>query len=114
MIETGGRRLIAAPAGNSPGNNHPATVSIIDATSARALELKALLVLPTDAVITPSTQAVMTGDGKFCLIASSFDVPTLFAFEIETGQLVSHLPLIGRPADTVLFESDSRRTLAVS
>ncbi|HVG22354.1 MAG TPA: hypothetical protein VNI02_25170, partial [Blastocatellia bacterium] len=43
MIEAAGRRLIAAPAANDPGHDHPATVSIVDATSAKRLELKSLL-----------------------------------------------------------------------
>src|SRR5438093_8420729 len=46
MVETSGRRLIAAPAVNDPAGGTPATISIIDATSAKRLELKSLLVLP--------------------------------------------------------------------
>jgi outer membrane protein assembly factor BamB len=114
MVEAGGRRLIAAPAVNNPGQDSPATVTIIDATSAKRLELKALLVLPKDAQITPGTQALLTRDGRFCLIASSFDVPTLLAFEVETGQLVSHIPLIGRPSELALDDDGSRRSVAVA
>ena len=65
MIEVGGRRLIAVPAANDPAGGVPATVSIIDATSAKRLELKSLLVLPRDAVITPATSATLTRDGRF-------------------------------------------------
>lgn len=114
MIESGGRRLIAAPAVNDPGHDNPATVTIIDATSAKRLELNALLVLPKDAQITPGTQALLTRDGRFCLIASSFDVPTLLSFEIETGQLVSHVPLIGRPSEIALHDVGSDRRIAVA
>ena len=114
MVEVAGRRLLAAPAVNDPGRDNPATVTIIDATSAKRLELKSLLVLPKDALITPATQALLTRDGRFCLIASSFDVPTLLAFEIETGQLVSHFPLIGRPSELALNDDGSRRRIAVA
>ena len=114
MVELGGRRLIAAPAVNDPGHDNPATVTIIDATSAKRLELKALLVLPKDALITPGTQALLTRDARFCLIASSFDVPTLLAFEVESGKLVSHVPLIGRPSELALDDSGSGRRVAVA
>ena len=114
MIETEGRRLIAVPAVNNPAGGSPATVSIIDATKAKQLELVALLVLPGDAIITPGTGAVLTRDGRFCLIASSLDVPTVYSFDVATGQLVSHLPLIGRPSDIVLHDDGSRRMLAVA
>src|SRR6185503_4849157 len=114
MIEVSGRRLIAVPAANDPAGGTPATVSIIDATSAKRLELKSLLVLPRDAVITPGTSATLTRDGRFCLIASSFDVPTLYSFDVESGQLASHLALIGRPSDVALFDDGGRRMLAVA
>ena len=114
MVEAAGRRLIAAPAVNDPSHDNPATVTIIDATSAKRLELKSLLVLPKDALITPSTQALLTRNGRFCLIASSFDVPTLLAFEVETGRLVSHAPLIGRPSELAFDDSGSRQTVAVA
>lgn len=114
MIEAAGRRLIAVPAVNDPAGGSPATVSIIDATSAKRLEMKALLVLPRDAVITPATGAMLTRDGRFCLIASSFDVPTLYSFDVETGQLASHLALIGRPSEIALYDDGGRRMLAVA
>jgi outer membrane protein assembly factor BamB len=114
MVEAAGRRLIAAPAVNDPSHDNPATVTIIDATSAKRLELKSLLVLPKDALITPSTQALLTRNGRFCLIASSFDVPTLLAFEVETGRLVSHAPLIGRPSELAFDDNDSRQRVAVA
>jgi outer membrane protein assembly factor BamB len=114
MIEAAGRRLIAVPAVNDPAAGSPATVSIIDATTARRLEMKALLVLPRDAVITPATGAMLTRDGRFCLIASSFDVPTLYSFDVETGQMASHLALIGRPSETALYDEGGRRMLAVA
>lgn len=114
MIETGGHRLIAVPAANDPSSGGPATVSIIDATNAKMLESKALLVLPKDAVITPSTSAVLTNDGQFCLIASSFDVPTLFSFDVETGALLAHLALSGRPSEISLFDDGTKRRLAIA
>jgi outer membrane protein assembly factor BamB len=114
MIETEGRRLIAVPAVNNPAGGSPATVSIIDGTRAKQLELVALLVLPGDAIITPGTGAVLTSDGRFCLIASSLDVPTVYSFDVATGQLVSHLPLIGRPSEIALHDDGSRRMLAVA
>lgn len=114
IVETAGRRLIAVPAVNDPASGTPAMVSIIDATSAKRLELKSLLVLPSDARITAATGAVLTRDGRFCLIASSFDVPTLYSFDVETGQLASHLALIGRPSEMALYDDGTRRRLAVS
>lgn len=114
MIETAGRRLIAVPAVNDPPGGSPATVSIIDATSARRLEINTLLVLPRDAVISPATSAMLTRDGRFCLIASSFDVPTLYSFDVETGQLASHLALIGRPSEMALFDDGLRRLAAIT
>jgi hypothetical protein len=114
MVESGGRRLIAVPAANDPAAGTPATVSIIDAARSRRLELKSLLVLPRDAGITPGTGAILTSDGRFCLIASSFDVPTLYLFDVESGQLASHLALIGRPSEIALFDDQGQRKLAVA
>ena len=114
MTENAGRRLIAVPAVNDPAGGSPATVSIIDATSAKNLEMKALLVLPRDALITPATGAMLTRDGRFCVIASSFDVPMLYSFDVETGQLASHLALIGRPSEIALYDDGGRRMLAVA
>ena len=114
MIESAGRRLIAVPAVNDPAGGSPATVTIIDATSAKRLELKALLVLPRDALITPATGAMLTRDGRFCVLASSFDVPMLYSFDVETGQLASHLALIGRPSEIALYDDGGRRMLAVA
>ncbi|HSE35846.1 MAG TPA: hypothetical protein VLG74_01000, partial [Blastocatellia bacterium] len=114
MIESAGRRLIAVPAANDPAGGTPATVSIIDATRSKRLELKSLLVLPRDAVITPGTSAMLTRDGRFCLIASSFDVPTLYSFDVETGQLASHLALIGQPSEIALYDDGPQRMLAVA
>lgn len=114
MLEAGGRRLVAVPAVNDPKGGIPATVAIIDATSAKRPELRSLLLLPGDAMITPSTTARLTSDGRFCLIASSFDVPTLYSFDVETGQLLSHLTLIGRPSEMSVYEGQSRRLIAVA
>ena len=114
MVEAAGRRLIAVPAVNDPASGSPATISIIDATRAKTLELKALLVLPREAFITPATAAVLTGDARFCVVASSFDAPTIYSFDIETGQLVSHLALTGRPSEIALFDGEARRMVAVA
>lgn len=113
MIEAAGHRFIAVPAANDPTRGSPATVTIIDATSAKRLEPKSLLVLPGDARITPGTGAVLTHDGRFCLIASSLDVPTLYSFDVETGQMISHLALIGRPSEFALFDDGARRLAAI-
>jgi hypothetical protein len=114
LVETAGRRLIAAPSVNNPTNDHPATVSIIDATRAKQLELKSLLVLPAKAIITQSTRALLTGDGKYCLIASSYDKATLFSFDVETGQMVAQLKLDGRPSEIALFDDGTTRRLAIA
>jgi outer membrane protein assembly factor BamB len=114
MVEAAGRRLIAVPAVNDPASGSPATISIIDATRAKNLELKALLVLPREAFITPATAAVLTSDGRFCVVASSFDAPTIYSFDIETGQLVSHLALTGRPSEIALFDGEARRMVAIA
>jgi hypothetical protein len=114
LVETAGQRLIAAPSVNNPTNDHPATVSIIDATRAKQLELKALLVLPAKAIITQTTRALLTRDGKYCLIASSYDEPTLFAFDVETGQVVAQLKLGGRPSEIDLFDNGATRRLAIA
>jgi hypothetical protein len=113
LIETAGRRLIAAPAVNDPSKDSPATVSIIDATSAKRLNLKSLLFLPAKAVITHTTRALLTSDGRFCMIASSFDEPTLFSFDVESGQIVSQLKLIASPSEIALFDDGNQRKLAV-
>lgn len=115
MIETAGRRLIAVPALNdASGSGMAPTVSIVDATSARRLDVKSLLVLPSNAQITPATRAVLTRDGRFCLIASSFSEPQLFSFDIETGQIASQLALVGRPSEIALHDEGGKGRLAVS
>ena len=114
IIETAGRRIIAVPAANDPANGNPATVSIVDASVAKRLELKSLLVLPSDARITAATRAVLTRDGRFCLVASSFDVPTLYSFNVESGEMVSHLALIGRPSEIALYEDSTGRIVALA
>ncbi len=114
LVEVGGRRLLAAPSANDPTNDHPATVSIVDATRAKQLELQSLLVLPAKAIITQSTRALLTRDGKYCLIASSYDEPTLFAFDIASGQVVSQAKLEGRPSEVALFDDGTTRRLAIA
>lgn len=117
MNETASRRLIAVPAANDPRGGGPATVTIVDATSAKRLDMRSLLVLPRDAQITSTTRALLTHDGRFCLIASNFDVPTLYSFDVETGELISHLALIGRPSEIALFDATGdggRRLVAIA
>jgi hypothetical protein len=114
MVEAAGRRLIAVPAVNDPASGSPATISIIDATRAKNLELKALLVLPREASITPATAALLTSDARFCIVASSFDDPAIYSFDIDTGQVVSHLALTGRPSEVALFDGEVRRMVAIA
>jgi len=117
MVEIGGRRLIAVPCTNDPGKSQAATVSIVDATKARDLQILSLLMLPVDAQITPSTQALLTSDGRFALIASSFENPTLFSFSLETGQVVSTAQVVGRPSQIALKDTgpeDTARIVAVA
>ncbi len=112
MIESANRRLIAVPAANDPLKGHPATVSIIDATDAKELEVVGLIALPPAAQITTTTRAFLTEDGKFCLIASSFDEPSLYSLNVETGQVASWLPLLGRASEVEFFEQNGHRNLA--
>lgn len=114
MIQTEGRRLIAVPSANNPAAGHPATVSIIDATSAKRMELRALIALPSSAQITTATRALMTGDGRFCLIASSFEEPALYVFKVDTGEVVSQLSLVGRSSEIALYESGATNKVAVA
>src|SRR5438128_2696080 len=102
MAQIGKRRLIAVPAANDPDSGHPASVSIIDATNVWKLELVSLIMLPAEARITPSTRALLTSDGRYSLIASSFDEPELFSFSVDTGQTISRLRLAGRPSEIAL------------
>lgn len=114
MLEAGDRRLIAVPAANLPAANHPATVTIVDATKAKQLQVAALLALPSTAQITPTTQALMSQDARFCVIASSFDEPTLYSFSIESGEIVSQFPLLGRPSEMALYDDGVTRHIAVA
>ena len=114
MVEAAGRRLIAVPALSDASQGLAPTVSIVDAKSARRLDVKSLLVLPADAQITTATRPVLTRDGRFCLIASSFSEPHLFSFDIETGQLVSQLSLVGRPSEMAFHDEGGKRRLAIS
>jgi len=114
MIENDEQRLIAVPAANLPTAGHPATVSIVDATKAKQMQLRSLLALPVGAQITPTTQAMLTRDGKYCLIASSFDEPTLYSFNIERGEIVSQFPLLGRPSEIAFFDDGKAAKFAVA
>jgi hypothetical protein len=114
MIEENGRRLIAAPAANLPAANHPATVTIVDATKTRQMQIVSLLALPGGAQITPTTQAFLSKDARFCVIASSFDEPTLYSFNIETGEIISQFPLLGRPSEMAFYDDGAERTIAIA
>jgi hypothetical protein len=57
---------------------------------------------------------LLTRDGKHCLIASSYEEPTLFSFDVESGQVVAQLKLGGRPSEVALFENGATRRLAVA
>lgn len=114
MIENNESRLIAVPAANLPTAGHPATVSIIDATKAKQMELRSMFVLPKDAQITPKTQAFLSKDGKFCAIAASFNEPTLYSFSVEKGEMISQFPLVGQPSETAFFDDGTRRHLAIA
>ncbi|HWX39601.1 MAG TPA: IPT/TIG domain-containing protein [Blastocatellia bacterium] len=116
MVEVGGRRLIAVPCANDPGKTQSATISMVDATRFRDLQIVGLLMLPADAQITSSTSALLTSDGRFVLIASSFDNPTLYSFSLETGQVVSSAQIVGRPSQIALKDTgpdDTARMVAV-
>jgi hypothetical protein len=114
IVEVGVRRLIALPCANDPEHNRPATVSVIDATNAKHPTLIALIELPLDAQITPQTRALLTSDGRFGIIASSFGKPELFSFSVETGQLISRLALGGRPSEIALDQSQSGPTRLIA
>ena len=114
MIESESQRLIAVPAANLPSADHPAAVSIVDATRPKSLGLRALLMLPITAQITPTTQALLSKDGKYCVIAASFEEPTIYSFNVETGALVSQFPLLGRPSEVAFYDDGERRQVAVA
>lgn len=111
LVETTRRRLLAVPAANDPGKGRPATVMVLNATARGELEPLALIELPASAHITPASRAILSSDGRFGFIASSFDEPMLFCFSVETGQIASEYPLVGRPSEIVLH--DATRMLAV-
>lgn len=111
FVEARGRSLIAAPAANDPDRGRPATVMILDAANPESLEPLVLVELPDSAHIAPASRALLTADGRFGFIASSFDEPVLFCFSVETGQIVADHPLVGRPSEIALH--DAARMLAV-
>jgi WD40 repeat protein len=106
MLELPNQRLIAAPTVNAPDRGRPATISIIDATNPRRLSPLLLIVLPATAHLSTATQAVFTPDGRFVLIASRFDDPALLCASVESGQIVSQVPLIGAPSQIALYQSE--------
>src|SRR5262249_19383857 len=104
MVENGSSRLIAVPCANAPEAKRPATISIIDASNPRRLDPLSLIILPPEAHLVSSAKAMLTTDGRFVLIPSFFDEPTLFSFDARTGQLISQVQLIGRPSNVELME----------
>ena len=106
MMELNGRRIITLPASFTDRGRAP-VVNIIDATDPSQLARKALVVLPVDARITPVTRALLTRDGRFGVIASTFGKSALFAFELETGKIVSELGIPGGPAQLSLYDGTS-------
>jgi hypothetical protein len=104
MVETDKRRLIALPTANDPDHGHPATVSIIDAADAERPERVALVELPVDAHLTPTTRALLTTDGRFGVIASCFNQPALFSFSVETGKITSTVKLSGWPSEMAMYD----------
>ncbi|HEY7912358.1 MAG TPA: AMIN domain-containing protein [Blastocatellia bacterium] len=109
MIESGKGRLIALPTANDPENARPATVNIINATIADRPEKVATIELPADAQIGPDTQALLTADGRFGVIASSFNQPTVFSFSTESGKIISSLKLSGWPSGIALNDGKKNR-----
>jgi hypothetical protein len=108
MVEVDKRKLIALPNANDPGRGHPATISIIDAVEPEHPERVALVELPVEAHLTPTTRAQLTSDGRFGVVASSFNPPQLFSFSAETGKIVSTVNLPGWPSEIAMF--DGRKT----
>ncbi len=104
MAETVKQRLIAVTTANDPDHGHPATVSIINAANPERLERIRLVELPGDVHVTPTTRALMTADGRFGVVASSFNQPALFSFCVETGKISSTVRLPGWPSDIALCD----------
>ncbi|HXG67623.1 MAG TPA: AMIN domain-containing protein [Blastocatellia bacterium] len=114
MIQIGERRLIALPTANDPDGGRPATIHIINATRAEQLEHVAQIALPPDARLTPGSRAWLTRDGRFGVIASSFQSPALFSFGVDTGQVITRLPLPASPSGIALHENGGNRAVAVA
>ena len=104
LVEVDKRKLIALPTANDPGRGHPATISIIDAVDPEHPERVALVELPVEAHLTPTTRAQLTSDGRFGVVASSFNPPQLFSFSAETGKIVSTVNLVGWPSEIAMFD----------
>jgi hypothetical protein len=105
MVEIGGRRLIALPTANDPDHGQAASVSVINATRPGQLERVAQISLPLDAHTTPQTRALLTADGRFGIVASSFREPALFSFSVESGLVVSRLKLSGWHSEIALHDA---------
>ena len=104
MVELEKHRLIALPTANDPDSGLRATVSIIDAADAERPQRIALVELPLTAHLTPTTRALLTADGRFGVIASSFHKPELFSFSVETGKITSKVSLSGWPSEMAMYD----------
>ncbi|MEW6129530.1 MAG: AMIN domain-containing protein [Acidobacteriota bacterium] len=114
LVETDSRRLLAVPAVNDPEHDKPASVSIIDATRPKELEIAALTILPKTARLTPASRAHLTSDGRFGLIASSFNQSMLYSFSTTTGQIIGQLTLAGQPSEIALRNVGANHFIAVA
>src|SRR5262245_39695345 len=114
MVEADNRRLIAVPTANDPDNDRPATVTMVDATKPKNLEIVAFTIFPKAVHFTSATRALLTPDGRFGLIASSFPQPTLYSFSAETGQLISQLAISGAPSEIVMQATSVKSIVAIT
>ncbi len=114
MVEANDRRLVAVPTANDPTNDRPATVTIVDATKPKNLEIIALTIFPKEAQFTPATRALLTPDGRFGIIASSLNEPTLYSFSAETGQLISQIAIGGQPSEIAMHNAAAKSLVAVA
>src|SRR6185295_14960208 len=105
MVETEKRRLIALPTANDPDHRRPATVSIIDSSDVERPERISLVELPLAAHLSPASRALLTTDGRFGVIASSFQ-PELYSFSVETGKILSSISLSGWASEMAIYESN--------
>ncbi|PYP90200.1 MAG: hypothetical protein DMF61_00385 [Blastocatellia bacterium AA13] len=114
LVETESKRFVAAASPNDPEKGFPAVVSILDATSPKRMSISAVVALPLNENITTGTRVFMTRDARFGVIASSFGNPELMSFDLETGAIISTLPLLGRPSQVALYDEPPLRMIAIT